>query len=225
MELKKQLAEFKQEFNRTAPPELRELFDSKIEELRASFAIDKVVAVNDYAPDFALPNVAGEQVRLTDLLRSGPVILTFYRGGWCPYCNLQLRAYQAILPNISQHGARLVAISPQILDQSFETAEQNSLAFDVLSDMGNNVAREYGLIYTVPDELRAIFQSINKPLPGINGDDSWTLPVPATFVIDKDRRVALSYVDVDYRNRLEPDEILEGLEAIAEISSTSTPGD
>jgi peroxiredoxin len=221
MELRNQLVEFKAEFGRTAPAGWQELFDAKIEELRASFPIEKAIGVNDHAPDFSLPNTAGEQVTLSTLLVSGPAVVTFYRGGWCPYCNLQLRAYQAILPEISALGARLVAISPQLPDRSYETAEKNLLGFDVLSDAGNHVARDFGLVYSVPDELRAVFLSIDKALPGINGDDSWELPIPATYVMAEDRRIALAFLDVDYRNRLEPDEILTSLNAVARKSSCS----
>ena len=124
---------------------------------------------------------------LYDLLQSGPAVVTFYRGGWCPYCNIQLRAYQAVLPDITELGARLVAISPQLPDGSLSTAEANELTFDVLSDLGNDVARRFGLVWSLAEELRAALRSNNKALPDINGDDSWELPVPATYV-DRPRR-------------------------------------
>jgi len=140
---------------------------------------------------------------LSDLLRSGPVILTFYRGGWCLYCNIQRRAYQSVLPQIAALGGRLVAISPLRPDRSLSTAEANALTFDVLSDVGNRTARSFGLVYALLEELRQVFRSNNKALSEINGDESWELPVPATYVIAPDRRVALVYIDIDYRNRLE----------------------
>ena len=146
--------------------------------------------------------------------RRGPRSVTFYRGGWCPYCNIQLRAYQAILPEITARGARLVAISPQLPDGSLSTAEANELTFDVLSDVGNSVARTFGLVWSLPEELRAALLSNNKALPGVNGDDSWELPVPATYVIARDGRVAFAAIDVDYRNRLEPDAILTALRSL-----------
>ena len=141
--------------------------------------------------------------RLAALLKAGPAIVTFYRGGCCPYCNIQLRAYQAVLPEMTALGARLVAISPQLPDSSLSTAESNELTFAVLSDVGNRVARTFGLVWSLPEELRAALRSSDKALPRINGDDSWELPVPATCVIARDRRVALAGIDVDYRNRLE----------------------
>jgi peroxiredoxin len=152
---------------------------------------------------------------LSHLLRSGPAAVTFYRGGWCPYCNIQLRAYQAALPEMIALGARLVAISPQRPDGSLSTAETNELTFDVLSDVGNTVARRFGLVYALAEELRAALRSNNKGLPGINGDESWELPVPAVYVIARDRRVALAAIDVDYRNRLEPEAILAALKSLS----------
>jgi peroxiredoxin len=211
MELQQELDAFKAEFARAAPAGRPALYDAKIEELRASFARESAIGLGDQVPEFRLPDPKGGVVSLHDLLQSGPAVVTFYRGGWCPYCNLQLRAYQAVLPEITALGARLVAISPQLPDGSLSTAEANALTFDVLSDAGNDVARRFGLVWSLPEELRAALSSNNKALPGINGDDSWELPVPATYVVDRDGRVALAAVEVDYRRRLEPVAILDAL--------------
>jgi peroxiredoxin len=215
MSLEQELAAFGAEFSRTAPPGRAALYEAKIEELRADFALASAVSVDEAAPDFALPNAAGKSLVLKELLRSGPVILTFYRGGWCPYCNIQLRAYQSVLPQIGALGARLVAISPQLPDNSLDTVNKNTLTFDVLSDVGNEVARSYGLVYSLPDEIRAALRSNNKALPSINGDESWELPVPATYVIARDRLVALAYIEVDYRKRLEPEALLRCLKSLS----------
>lgn len=214
MSLQDQLDAFKSEFARTAPPGRPALYENKINELRASFALERAVGIGDDAPDFSLPDALGNSVSLRELLVRGPVVATFYRGGWCPYCNLQLRAYQAILPQVSELGARLVAISPQLPDASLSTTETNSLTFDVLSDIGNIVARRFGLVYTVQNEVREALRSINKALPPINGDESWELPVPATYVIAPDGRVSLAHIEVDYRKRLEPDAIVESLKLL-----------
>jgi peroxiredoxin len=131
------------------------------------------------------------------------------------YCNIQLRAYQSVLPQISALGARLVAISPQLPDNSLDTVNKNTLTFDVLSDVGSEVARSYGLVYSLPDEIRAALRSNNKALPSINGDESWELPVPATYVIARDRLVALAYIEVDYRKRLEPEALLRCLKSLS----------
>lgn len=215
MSLEQELAAFKAEFSRTAPAGRAALYEAKIEELRADFALESAVGVDEVAPDFALPNSAGKSIVLKELLRSGPVILTFYRGGWCPYCNIQLRAYQRVLPQINVSGARLVAISPQLPDNSLDTADKNALTFDVLSDVCNEVARSYRLVYSLPEELRAALRSNNRSLPSINGDESWELPVPATYVIGRDRRVALACIEVDYRKRLEPEALLACLKSLS----------
>jgi len=214
MGLEQQLAEFKEQFLRTAPAGRAALYEAKVEELRTSFALEAVVGIGAIAPDFRLPDVKGDLVSLTDLLRHGPIVVTFYRGGWCPYCNIQLRAYQAALPQITALGARLVAISPQLPEQSLSTAQADELTFYVLSDVGNQAARRFGLVYALPEELRAALRSNNKALPGINGDESWELPVPATYVIAQDGRIALAYVEVDYRKRLGPEAILDALRSL-----------
>lgn len=179
MGLQQQVDAFIAEFARTAPAGRPALYDANIEELRASFALDCAIGLDHKAPDFALPNPQGRTVSLSELLRAGPAVVTFYRGGWCPYCNIQLRAYQGVLPEMTALGARLLAISPQLPDDSLSTADANALTFDVLNDVGNGVARRYGLVWSLPEELRAALRSNNKALPGINGDDSWELPVPA----------------------------------------------
>ena len=214
MGLEQQLAEFKEQFLRTAPAGRAALYEAKVEELRTSFALEAVVGIGAIAPDFRLPDVKGDLVSLMDLLRHGPIVVTFYRGGWCPYCNIQLRAYQAALPQITALGARLVAISPQLPEQSLSTAQADELTFYVLSDVGNQAARRFGLVYALPEELRAALRSNNKALPGINGDESWELPVPATYVIAQDGRITLAYVEVDYRKRLRPEAILDALRSL-----------
>lgn len=214
MGLEQQLEAFKQEFLRTAPAGRPALYEAKIDELRSSFALEAAAGVGTICPDFRLPDVRGDLVSLTDLLRDGPVVVTFYRGGWCPYCNIQLRAYQAAIPQMAALGARLVAISPQLPEQSLSTAQADKLTFHVLSDVGNQAARRFGVVYALPEELRAALRSNNKALPGINGDESWELPVPATYVIGRDGRIALAYIEIDYRKRLEPEAILAALRSL-----------
>jgi peroxiredoxin len=214
MGLEQQLEEFKQEFLRAAPAGRPALYEAKIDELRSSFALEAAAWVGTISPDFRLPDVRGNLVSLADLLRDGPVVVTFYRGGWCPYCNIQLRAYQAVLSQTAALGARLVAISPQLPEQSLSTAQADELTFHVLSDVGNKAARRFGLVYALPEELRAALRSNNKALPGINGDESWELPVPATYVIARDGGIALAYIEVDYRKRLEPEAILAALRSL-----------
>lgn len=212
--LEQELEAFRAEFERTAPAGRSELYNAKVEELRGQFPLKDTLAVGDEAPDFTLPNTRQRQVSLTSVLRAGPAIVTFYRGGWCPYCNIQLRAYQRALPEIAELGGQILAISPQLPDGSLSVSEKNALEFEILSDASNAVGRSFGLVYALPDELRAVLKLNGKALPGINGDESWELPVPATFVIGQDRRVALAYVDIDYRRRLSPEEIIATLRSL-----------
>lgn len=214
MTLAEQLAEYRAEFTRTAPEGRAALYESKVEELRRYFPIEQAVQSGAAAPGFSLPDARGQLIALDEALEQGPVVLTFYRGGWCPYCNFQLRAYQQILPQINARGASLIAVSPQSPDASLSTAEKNALAFSVLSDAGNEVARRYGLVYSLAEELRDALRSNGKPLPGFNGDESWELPLTATYIIAPSGRVELAFLDMDYRVRLEPAAILEALDKI-----------
>lgn len=215
MGLEQQLQSFRAEFARTAPEGRVALYEAKIEELRASFAEDKAIGVGDAAPGFALPGIAGRQVVLEDLLRQGPVVLTFYRGGWCPYCNLELRAYQKALPEITALGARLVAISPETADNTLTTAEKNALSFDVLSDTDGALADALGIRFQLSPAIKALYQKFGHDLPTRNGDGQWSLPMPASYVIEKGGRIALASVDPDYRNRMDPTVALSTLRKVA----------
>ncbi|MGE4280285.1 MAG: peroxiredoxin-like family protein [Magnetospirillum sp.] len=214
MSLTQDLADQKTRFMQTAPTEVATLFQARIEDLALSFPLDQAVGKGALAPDFVLPEARGGAVRLADLLYSGPVVLAFYRGAWCPYCNLQLRAYQQALPEMESLGARLLAVSPQMPDKSLSTAETNALSFAVLSDVGNHVARDFGLVFTLPADVGEVLTKSGRALPDFNGDQSWELPVPATYVIAQDRRVALASIDVDYRTRLDPADIIDALRVL-----------
>lgn len=196
-----------------APPEIMQGFARHAGEL-AELALPDQPAAGDRLPDFELPDALGRAVKLSKLLEAGPVVLTFYRGEWCPYCNLQLHAYQATLPEILARGASLVAVSPQTPDHSLSMAEEHQLAFAVLTDSGNRLARSLGLVFTIPEADRALYLAVGNDISSFNGDESWELPVPATFVIGRDGAVALAFVDPDYRKRLEPAEILAALDGL-----------
>ncbi len=215
MSLKTELDSFRADFMGKVPAEIREAMGRADLELAASGIAEAALKAGDLAPDFELPDARGGTVRLTTLLRQGPVVLSFYRGGWCPYCNLELRALQAKLSDMAAFGATLVAISPQTPDASLSTAEKNDLAFPVLSDAGSTVAKSFGIAFDLAAELRPIYSQFGHGLPAINGDDGWLLPIPATHVIGQDQRIALAFVDIDYRNRLEPATIIDALALIA----------
>ena len=168
------------------------------------------------APEFSLQNATGERVSLQQLLKEGKVVLTFYRGAWCPYCNLHLSALQGRLEAITQLGAQLAAISPQTTDRSHSVVEKNNLRFPVLSDVSNHVACALGLVFEFSNELRAVYKGFGVDLREFNGDDSWTLPVPATFIVNQDGTIAKVWGDVDYRRRAEPDDLVSALRVLSE---------
>lgn len=211
MDLETELANYRAKFEQGAGPAAVAFLNSKIEELTAAFPFDFVTKVGEIVPDFALPNALGDVISLKEALDSGPVVLTFYRGSWCPYCNIQLGAYQRALPEIEAAGGRLIAISPQKPDHSATIIEQQKLTFEVLSDASNVVARKYGLVYALPEELIQAYKSFGVDLADVNGDDTWQLPIPATFVIGSNGRVVHRQAETDYRKRLSPRTITEML--------------
>lgn len=191
-------------FRASAPAEAVALIDRANDELARSPLLANAKREGDTAPGFTLQDHHGVAVSLDALIARGPLILTFYRGGWCPYCNLELRAYGRELDAIHAAGANLAAISPEKPDRALDTATVNELRFPVLSDPGNTVARDFGIVFTLPEPLQALYGKLGHALPDVNGTDDWSLPVPATFVIGRDRRIVLASVDADYRRRLEP---------------------
>lgn len=212
--LAEELDAYLADFSQRVPEEIRRVMREADEEIRASGVEDRALKAGRTAPDFVLPDAHGAPVRLADRLAVGPVILTFYRGGWCPYCNMELRAYQKLAPEIAAAGASVIAISPQTPDGSLSTAEKNSLAFDVLSDAGSLVAERYGLAFELPDALKALYAKFGHALPEINGADDWELPIPGTFVVAPSGEIVLARADVDYRTRLEPAEALAAARAL-----------
>jgi peroxiredoxin len=170
--------------------------------------------VGESVEDFILMDAHGDPVRLQSLLQKGPVVISFYRGGWCPYCNIELRGLQRALPGMKSLGASLIAISPQLPDNSLSTEEKNHLTFPILSDVGNVVAKRFGIVYELPKYLLEIYESFNHGLAQTNGETgAEELPMPATFVLDHSGVVRLAFIDEDYTERLDPDTILDTLRA------------
>jgi peroxiredoxin len=204
-------AELRAELLSQVGEEILSVYDRDAEALGAGNAFAGVLRAGDRAPGFRLADARGGDVALDDLLVGGPVVLVFYRGGWCPYCNLQLAAFQSALDGIRAAGAALVAVSPQTPDQSLTVAERHALEFPVLSDVGNAVARNYGLVFTQSGAVTATSRRLGIELADFNGDDSNTLPAASTFVIGQDGVIRFASIAGDYRWRVGPDEILAAL--------------
>ncbi|HET8892405.1 MAG TPA: peroxiredoxin-like family protein [Candidatus Angelobacter sp.] len=209
MSLQSQLDSLTAKLRAMVPAERLAVVDVAAEELIHSGQADRALKAGDLAPIFELPDGDGMLWRSEDLLRNGPLIIVFYRGRWCAYCNAQLAALQEIHPQIAEAGASLVAISPQTQKHSYMTRDMHKLRFPVLSDQENQVARKFGLVYRLSPELQAMYESIMTKLPGYNGDQSWELPLAATYVVQPDGKIFWTRIDADWRHRPEPEEILQ----------------
>jgi peroxiredoxin len=188
-----------------------------MERVQMAGTIKDALKVGQSAPEFTLPDAFGKEVSLMTLLANGPVVISFYRGEWCPFCNIELHGLQEALPQIEELGATLIAISPEKPDHGIIATEKNRLSFPVLSDFGNRVARQFGIVFQVGQELKEFSKSaFNNDIALRNGEDSYELPVPATYVIDAKGVVRFAHVDVDYMTgRAEPQAIVAALQAMA----------
>jgi peroxiredoxin len=195
---------------RTRPPEISAAYAAGIEQVRAAGVAERALSVGASAPMFTLPDATGRPVALGDLLGTGPVIVTFYRGGWCPYCNLELRAYQDLLPEVAAAGVGLIAISPETPEVSLASTEQAALTFTVLSDVGNTVADAFGIVHAVAPEVGAIYarNGIGLAHRTAQDEDDLSLPLPATFVVDQQGTIRFAFVSADYTERAEPAEVI-----------------
>lgn len=173
---------------------------------------DRAIKAGERFPALVLADQLGRPVDTGALAADGPLVVTFYRGGWCPYCNLELRAWQKALPDLGRRGARLVAVSPETPDHALSTAEKNDLAFTVLSDAGGRLADALGIRFELSEAVKAYFVKAGHDLPARNGCDRWSLPIPATFVVAKGGTIQLAHVDPDYRRRLDPRDAMRHLE-------------
>ena len=211
--LSEDLDRFVKEFIDKAPEDVKSDFNKGVDEVRNSGILRKAINVGDNAPEFTLVNAIGEYVSLYDQLEKGPVVLVWYRGGWCPYCNLQLQHIQMKLSEIHQAGGQVIAISPELPDRTMTTKERHMLEFQVLSDTNNKVADDYKLAYTVPDYVVDHYDLSSK-LNAHNGDEENRLPLAVTYVIGKNGIVEYAFLDADYKNRATPEEIIAVLSNI-----------
>lgn len=208
MNLQIELYKFHQESLKKTPPERAAIFSAFIQGLSEEFRNRRQLRIGDFAPDFTLPNTQGETITLSEQLKQGPVLLKFFRGYWCPYCSLELRAYQKVVTQIQALGGTILAISPQTLAASQKTVERHDLTYDLLRDRGCQTAQDYGLAFTIPDAVKQIYLESGCVIPDHNGIEEWVLPVPATFVVDRRGHIALAYVNVDFRVRYEPNDAI-----------------
>ena len=214
MNLATELKAVTESVRQQAPAEVMAAMETATAKLAASGLANKTLKRGSHMPDFELPDATGKIVRSIDLRAKGALLISFYRGHWCPYCSLELKALQERLADITAKGATLIAISPQTPDQSLTTQQKYELNFPVLSDSGNTIARKFGLVYTLDESLRPIYQAFGIDLKAHNGDSSFELPVPATYLVDKNGTVLDSYVNVDYRERLSLETTLSWLDHI-----------
>lgn len=215
LSLQGKLDAFKAEFEtRLAPPAVLAIMHRVTNELIASGQAQRALKAGDRAPDFDLPDSEGKTVSSRDLLAKGPIVLTFYRGFWCPYCNFDLAALELARPEIEKRGAQLVAVSQQTAANSRKSQRANKLGFPILGDRGGALAQQFGVRWDVPDDLKQVHKQVGADLEAFNGDDSWTLPMPARYVIGQDGVIAYSEVNPDYTRRPEPSDVFPVLDAL-----------
>jgi len=211
MSLTHDLAKLGEQLKGKLPAEAQKVMAQAGQDIAQMGIEDRSLKEGDTIPIITLPNAVGATVTVQDFLKQGPVVIAFYRGGWCPYCNMELRALQQALPQMQAAGAQLVAIAPETPDNSLSTKETHDLTFEVLSDADNVVAREFGLVFEIPEYLRPVYQSLGIDLAAYNGNDKFELPVPATYVVNTDGKIVHAFVNVDYTQREDPDNILATL--------------
>lgn len=214
MTLQVEIDNFKAAFKKNVPEDIQALMREATHDLENTGIATKAPKIGDKLASFTLPNHLGNEIKLNELLAKGPIVLTFYRGGWCPYCNLELKAYQDILSDIHAQGATLVAITPETPDNSLSTIEKNGLKFEVLTDEGAAYAKALGLVFSLPNSLRPLYEKFGIDIQKHNGEGRFELPLAATYIIKNDGIISYSFVDADYTKRAEPADVLAALKDI-----------
>ncbi len=213
MSLKAQIDAYNVQKDAKLPADVLALMNTTNEELIAQHIKDNALQIGQKVENFSLANHNGENIELADLLKKGPVIISFYRGGWCPYCNLELKALNDYLPQFKTQSAQLVAISPQLPDETLSTAQKNDLEFDVLSDVSDKVAEQFGLLFTLDERIQALYTQFGIDFEHYYGDKSFKLPLPATYVINQEGVITYAFLNEDYTLRAEPTDIMAALES------------
>jgi len=212
--LREQFAERKALISQYVPAETQAVHERVVADLKRAGMAERALGVGAQAPAFDLKNQGDAAVRSSDLLAKAKLVICFFRGRWCPFCVGQMEAMNAALPQIEQAGASVIAISPQTVKQSFFMADQHRLRFPLLCDAANQVARQFGLAYRVPEDQQAIYRRVFINLPFVNGDESWELPIPATYILERDSTVLYASASPDYTERPEPLEIVQRLQQL-----------
>lgn len=213
MQLKTELDAKRTDFESKAPQSKIDAYLDGVHAVEASGILAQALQVGDTAFDFTLSNATGKSISLSDKLKQGPVILTWYRGGWCPYCNITLRHLQSHLADFGAEGAQLIALTPEVPDKSLSTQEKHQLSFEVLSDLNNEVARSYGILFRLTPEVELLYRQ-SFDLLAYNGHDEPELPLAATYVIDQAGIIRYAFLDAEYRNRAEPSDMLAALKEL-----------
>ncbi|AIZ42195.1 peroxiredoxin-like family protein [Cellulophaga baltica] len=208
--LEKEINEKKAAFKSSASEDKKQKYAEGIAAVVETNIVGNALQVGETAINFTLPNALGKKITLYDELENGPVILMWYRGGWCPYCNMQLHYMQEMLPEFKKLGASLIAITPETPDNSISTKEKNDLEFEVLSDLDNKVGYEYKVVFKLTEDVKEIYEN-GFELSKFNGNDKGELPLAATYIIGQNKVIQYAFLDADYRNRAEPQDLLEHL--------------
>ncbi len=222
MSLTERLDDIRRAVHEQFTPEVRSAFGRFVDGLVSADVAGGALGVGDRMPDFALPSVRGRIVRSQDLLADGPLVISIFRGDWCPYCMAELEALQTALPRIGAAGGRLVAITPDTHSLPLRAARRLGLGYEVLSDVDLGVGALFGLLFRVPDEMVRVFASLGLDIPARHGTDGWLLPIPATYVVGADGVVAAAAVDPDFTRRMDPEDILAALERLAGVRTGTT---
>jgi peroxiredoxin len=212
MNLQNELNAVRDAVSQKAPSHVVTTIQATTQRLKDSGLAMKALQPGQSIMDFELPDATGKIVNSADLRQSGPLLILFYRGVWCPFCNLTVQAYQERLPAFLQRGVTLMAISPQTPDKSLTLQQKHDLKFPVLSDSGNKIARQFGIVFQLDSALKKVQERFGVDIAAYNGDDRFELPIPATFLVSKNGKVVRSYVEADYMKRLVPETAIEWID-------------
>ncbi len=219
MDLKKPLVEIMSAIKAATPAWFGRENDRLVQGLIDAGAADGALKADDRMPEFLLPNAEGQLVSSAQLVAYGPLVLSFYRGVWCPYCSQELNALADAAPHLQSAGATVVAITPEIGGVALKTKKERNLKFEVLCDVDNGVAMEFGLMFRIPEDIQRSYLKFNVNMPRIYGNDGWMIPIPATYVIGQDGVIVYAYVNPDYRERCDPENLVGIVAGLQPVTS------